>query len=114
MAAIARENEIAPAQISEWKKPLEDRLGEVFQSKGERSRQLQTQERKETRLERKIGQLVVETDSLVRKCGQLGSIQPKSHDREGTFPTVRAPAVRASRSEPQPAHAPPTEAGRGR
>lgn len=71
-AEIARENEIAPAQISEWKKQLEDRLGEVFRSKGERSKELQAQERKEARLERKIGQLVVEKDFLLKKCEQLG------------------------------------------
>src|SRR5690606_14082978 len=71
-AEIARENEIAPAQISEWKKQLEDRLGEVFQSKGERSKELQAQERKEARLERKIGQLVIEKDFLLKKCEQLG------------------------------------------
>jgi transposase-like protein len=71
-AEIARENDIAPAQISEWKKQLEERLGEVFQSKGERSRELQSQEKKEARLERKIGQLVIEKDFLVKKCKQLG------------------------------------------
>jgi len=71
-AEIARENDIAPGQISEWKKQLEDRLGEVFQSKGERSKELQSQERKEARLERKIGQLVIEKDFLVKKCKQLG------------------------------------------
>ena len=71
-AGIARENDIAPAQISEWKKQLEERLGEVFRSKGERSRELQARERKEARLERKIGQLVVEKDFLVKKCKQLG------------------------------------------
>ena len=71
-AEIARENDIAPAQISEWKKQLEERLGEVFQSKGERSKELQALERKEARLERKIGQLVVEKDFLVKKCKQLG------------------------------------------
>ena len=71
-AEIARENDIAPAQISEWKKQLEERLGEVFQSKGERSKELQSQERKEARLERKIGQLVIEKDFLVKKCKQLG------------------------------------------
>ncbi|MEM7603001.1 MAG: transposase [Verrucomicrobiota bacterium] len=71
-AEIARENDIAPAQISEWKKQLEERLGEVFQSKGERSKERQCQERKEARLERKIGQLVIEKDFLVKKCKQLG------------------------------------------
>lgn len=71
-AEIARENEIAPAQISEWKRQLEERLGDVFQSKGERSKELQAQEKKEARLERKIGQLVIERDFLVKKCEQLG------------------------------------------
>ena len=71
-AEIARENEIAPAQISEWKKQFEDRLGEVFQNKGERSKELQAQERREARLERKIGQLVIEKDFLLKKCEELG------------------------------------------
>jgi transposase-like protein len=71
-AEIARENDIAPAQISEWKRQLEERLGEVFQSKGERSKELQSQERKEALLERKIGQLVIEKDFLLKKCKQLG------------------------------------------
>jgi hypothetical protein len=44
----------------------------VFQSKGERSRELQSRERKEARLERKIGQLVIEKDFLLKKCQQLG------------------------------------------
>ena len=44
----------------------------MFQSKGERSKELQTQETKEARLERKIGQLVIEKDFLLKKCKQLG------------------------------------------
>ena len=71
-AQIARENEIAPAQISEWKRLLQEHIGEVFQSKGERSKELQDQEKMEARLERKIGQLVIEKDFLLKKCKQLG------------------------------------------
>ena len=71
-AEIARENDIAPAQISEWKRQLKERLGEVFQSKGERSKELQAQERNEARLERKIGQLVIEKDFLLKKRKKLG------------------------------------------
>ena len=71
-AEIARVNEIAPAQISDWKRQLEESLAEVFQSKGERSKELQAQERTEAQLERTIGQLVVEKDFLVKKCKQLG------------------------------------------
>ena len=44
----------------------------MFQSKGERSKELQIREKKEARLERKIGQLVIEKDFLVKKCKQLG------------------------------------------
>ncbi len=71
-AEIAKENEIAPTQVSEWKKQLQDRIGEIFQSKGDRSRERQTHERKEAHLERKVGQLLVERDFLVKKCEQLG------------------------------------------
>ena len=75
-AEIARENDIAPAQISEWKKQLEDRPGEVFQSKGERSKELLSLERKEARLEQKIDRLVVGKDFLLKKCQQLGIDAP--------------------------------------
>jgi len=92
-AEIARENDIAPAQISEWKKQLEERLGDAFESKGERSKELQIQERKEARLERKIGQLVIEKDFLVKSASSWGSIRTKSHDREAPFPAVGAQAV---------------------
>jgi hypothetical protein len=44
----------------------------VFQSKGERSKELQSEETKEAQLERKIGQLVIEKDFLPKKCEQLG------------------------------------------
>ena len=71
-AEIARENDIAPNQICEWKRQLEERLCEVFQSKGERSKELQSEETKEAQLERKIGQLVIEKDFLLKKCKQLG------------------------------------------
>ena len=69
---IARENEIAPAQVSEWKKQLEDGIGGVFQTKGERSKETRNQELSKARLERKIGQLVIEKDFLVKKCEELG------------------------------------------
>ena len=71
-AEIARENEIAPNQITEWKKQLEEGLGGLFQTKGERSQERKAKEQKEAQLERKIGQLVVEKDFLVKKCKQLG------------------------------------------
>ena len=43
----------------------------MFQSKGERSKELQSEETKEAQLERRIGQLVIEKDFLPKKCKQM-------------------------------------------
>lgn len=75
-AQIAKENDIAPGQISEWKAQLQERISELFRSKGERSKELAAQEKRQAHLERKIGQLLVEKDFLVKKCVELG-IEPK-------------------------------------
>ena len=69
---IAQENDVAPAQLSAWKKELEERHAEIFESKGKASRDLATFEKKQGRLERKIGQLVIEKEFLEKKCGELG------------------------------------------
>jgi transposase len=69
---IAQENDIAPTQVSAWKKELESRLPEVFEGKGEAARELSKKERREGKLERKIGQLVIEKEFLEKKCGELG------------------------------------------
>jgi transposase-like protein len=65
-------NDIAPTQVSAWKKELESRLPEVFEGKGEAARELSKKERREGKLERKIGQLVIEKEFLEKKCGELG------------------------------------------
>ncbi len=69
---IAQDNDVAPTQVSAWKKELEGRLPEVFAGKGEAARQLAKKERRESKLERKIGQLVIEKEFLEKKCGELG------------------------------------------
>jgi transposase-like protein len=69
---IAKENEVAPTQVSAWKKELEDRVEELFASKGDKSRELAQKEVSEARLERKVGQLVIEKEFLEKKCKQLG------------------------------------------
>jgi len=69
---IAQENEVAPTQVSAWKKELEGRLPEVFEGKGEAARQLAKKERRESKLERKVGQLVIEKEFLEKKCEELG------------------------------------------
>lgn len=76
-AELAKEYDIAPTQVSEWKKQLQDRVGELFDSHGDRSRERETQDRREAQLERKVGQLVIERDFLVKKCEQLGIHLPE-------------------------------------
>jgi transposase len=67
---IAREYEIHPVQVTQWKGVVRDRLPELFESPqaaaGEDSQELVAQ------LHEKIGQLSVEVDWLKKKCRQLG------------------------------------------
>ena len=68
---IAREHNIHPVQVSEWKKQLAERLHEVFERPGGDTRE-QDAEKEKARLHAKIGQLAVEVDWLKKKCVQLG------------------------------------------
>lgn len=69
---IAQENEIAPSQVSAWKKDLEERISEIFERKNAVDKQARHQEKRASHLERKIGQLVIEKEFLEKKCKQLG------------------------------------------
>lgn len=69
---IAQENDIAPTQVSAWKKELQDRMIEIFERKNAAGKQLRHQEKRGGHLERKIGQLVIEKEFLEKKCKQLG------------------------------------------
>jgi transposase-like protein len=66
---LAREYEIHPVQVTQWKGVVRDRLPELFES-----RQLVEHESEQlvTQLHEKIGQLTVEVDWLKKKCKQLG------------------------------------------
>ena len=70
---IAQENDVAPSQVSAWKKELESRVEEIFQGKGAAALELARKEAREVKLERKVGQLVIERDFLEKKCEQLGA-----------------------------------------
>ena len=70
--AIAQDNELAPTQVSQWKKELESRVTEIFAGKNHTKTELALKEKKEWRLERKVGQLVIEKEFLEKKCEQLG------------------------------------------
>jgi transposase len=66
---IAREYQVHPVQVTQWKGVIRERLPDLFESARpahEDSQQLITQ------LHEKIGQLTVEVDWLKKKCRQLG------------------------------------------
>ena len=66
---IAREYQVHPVQVTQWKGTIREHLPEVFESPrpaGENQQELIAQ------LHEKIGQLSVEVDWLKKKCRQLG------------------------------------------
>ena len=67
---IAREYQVHPVQVTQWKGAVRDRLPEVFDrapvAAGPDSQELIGQ------LHEKIGQLTIEVDWLKKKCRQLG------------------------------------------
>lgn len=69
---IAIDEDVAPAQISTWKKELQDRMYELFDRKNASSETAKKSEQQTARLERKVGQLVIEKEFLEKKCVQLG------------------------------------------
>ena len=69
---IAADNEIHPVQVSQWKKELQERMTEIFERKNARSNESAHDQKHIDRLERKVGQLVIERDWLARKSKELG------------------------------------------
>ena len=69
---IAQDNDIAPTQVSAWKKELEERMSELFERKNAASDAAKKSYKQAARLERKVGQLVIEKEFLEKKCEQLG------------------------------------------
>ncbi len=69
---IAQQYEVAPSQVSQWKKELETRMVEIFESSNQTKKELKKMAANEARIERKVGQLVLEKDFLLKKCEQLG------------------------------------------
>ena len=66
---IARDYQVHPVQVTQWKGVVRDRLPELFElgrAEGPENPELIAQ------LHEKIGQLAVEVDWLKKKCKQLG------------------------------------------
>ena len=69
---IAADNQVHPTQVTQWKSQMLARASEVFDQGRGRKMQEEAVEQAKERLERKIGQLVVEVDWLSKKCKELG------------------------------------------
>jgi transposase-like protein len=67
---IAKENDVHPTQVTEWKKMLAENIAGVFEG-GKRAGKEDFETERE-RLHSKIGQLTVEVDFLEKKSKQLG------------------------------------------
>jgi len=70
VAEIAREYQVHPTQVSQWKRAIVERLPEVFEHGV--TAQAEAAEREVARLEQKVGQLTMELDWLKKKSKQLG------------------------------------------
>lgn len=69
VAQLAREYQVHPVLVSQWKATIRERLPELF----ERGRPVNDDsERKLAALHEKIGELTVSLDWLKKKCRQLG------------------------------------------
>jgi transposase-like protein len=66
---IAREYQVHPVQVTQWKAVIRDRLPELFEPG---NREGEDQQAVIAQLHEKIGQLTVEADWLKKKCRQLG------------------------------------------
>ena len=67
---IAKENDVHPTQVTEWKKMLVENIAGVFEGSTRAGKEDFEKERE--RLHSKIGQLTVEVDFLEKKSKQLG------------------------------------------
>jgi transposase-like protein len=68
---IAKEFEIHPAQVSDWKKQMLDGVSELFGAGKKKSTEEELEAQKD-KLHAKIGQQAVEIDFLKKKSKQLG------------------------------------------
>ena len=70
LSEIAREFEIHPVMVGNWKREMLEHLPELFDSK--RPRKDKDVKLEKAKLHQKVGQLSMEVDFLVKKCKQLG------------------------------------------
>ena len=68
---IAKEYEVHPVQVSDWKKAVQERLANVFE-RGAGGGETGDFEAERAALHAKIGELTVQVDFLAKKSKQLG------------------------------------------
>jgi transposase len=69
---IAAENHLHPVQVTQWKAQVAEAAASLFEQGRGRGQEAAAREQEQERLERKVGQLVVEVDWLKKKCRELG------------------------------------------
>ena len=72
VAEIASENNLHPTQVTKWKNELGKSAPELFERKNAPDLEKRGLEKNCERLERKVGQLVIEKEWLEKKCAELG------------------------------------------
>jgi transposase-like protein len=69
---IAKEYEVHPVQVSDWKKAVQEKMSSLFEKAGAGGGQQEDFEAERAKLHAKIGELTVHVDFLMEKSKQLG------------------------------------------
>jgi transposase-like protein len=69
---IAKQFDVHPVQVSEWKSKLKARLADVFDTTKSKQKTEEQVDKERDQLHSKIGELTVEIDFLRKKSKQLG------------------------------------------
>jgi len=69
---IAKEYDVHPVQVSDWKRVFQERMGSVFELGSSSGDPNQDFERERTKLNAKIGELTMHVEFLEKKSKQLG------------------------------------------
>ena len=69
---IAKEYEVHPVQVSDWKKAVQEKMGSLFEKGAGGGGQQEDFEVERAKLHAKIGELTIHVDFLKEKSKQLG------------------------------------------
>ncbi|AKJ63982.1 Transposase [Kiritimatiella glycovorans] len=72
VAEIAAENNVHPTMVTRWKTELTEGAADLFERKNAPDLEKRGLEKNCERLERKVGQLVIEKEWMEKKCVELG------------------------------------------